>query len=88
MVSFCEEVVSEIKSASSEIEIRGILTRSLGNYQVTRGALNNSAVILNLIVSMRAAHVEVVDDYRTSSALLTAIAVLRDYQKTKMDFGF
>ena len=79
MVSFCEEVVREVGGASNEIEVREILGRALKNYQLNSGA-DHSLLVLNLIVSLRAAWAERKNP-DTSGGLLIAIDVLREHQK-------
>lgn len=81
MVSFCEGVVQEVKKASTEVEIRGILISSINEYQSAHGNEHNSMLILNLIASMRSAYVENLKDKHASSSLLTAISVLRNFQQ-------
>jgi hypothetical protein len=80
MVLFCEKVVGEIKNASSEVEVREILIRSVNNYQAAHDGQYNSMLILNLIASMRAAYAGTAEDH-VSDMLLAAISVLREYQK-------
>lgn len=87
MVAFCKAVIREIKGASNDVEIREILSRSLKDRNDTRGGPNHSMLILNLIVSIRAALAEKPDQH-TLSMLLFAMAELREYQKNNLNPKF
>lgn len=54
MVSYCDQVVSKIESAASEIEVKKIIDDSLLKYRSTKSNVHNEVkYILNMIVTLQ-----------------------------------
>lgn len=77
MVSFCEDIINEIKYASTDLELREIVSESFVKLQA-KGMFNESVFIMNMIVSMRAAKANQFD-HHIAKNLDQAIEIFRKY---------
>ena len=81
MLTFCESIVEEIKLATDETEIQEILGRSIKTFENKTSDVNNSGLVMGVIVSLRVARVRQ-SALTPSARLILAIDILRHYQKS------
>lgn len=81
MVSFCEEILREIKTAENEAALIKVIGNSLQMLQ-ERGNYNEDGYIMNMVVSLRALHTEELSIEALNNVTL-ATAIFRQFQKGK-----
>jgi len=77
MVSFCEEIINEIKHASSDQEIREVVNKSFVKLRA-KGMFKEGVYIMNMIVSLRATKANQ-PDHHVVENLNYAIEVFREF---------
>jgi len=77
MVSFCEDIINEIKRASTDLELREVVGESFVKLRA-KGMFNESVYIMNMIVSLRASKANQLDHHIVEN-LDSAIEIFREY---------
>ena len=77
MVSFCEEIIKEIKGVSTDLELREVVRKSFVKLRA-KGMFNERDYIMNMIVSLRAAKANQLDHHSVED-LDHAIEIFREY---------
>lgn len=80
MEAFCSEIVAEIKTAKSETELINVISHSMSQLRKERNSYNESAYIMNMIVSLRCTNPEDLAP-ETLNNINLAIAIFRQFQK-------
>ena len=80
MEAYCNEIISEIMTAKSEVEIIKVLAKSMSHLRKVRNSFNESAYVMNMIVSLRAAEQNELSNQALNNSAL-AIAIFRQIQK-------
>lgn len=80
MEAFCNEVVTEIKRAESEVELISVIGNSLSRLRKERNSFNERGYIVNMIVSLQAMDTQYVSVEALDNVRL-AIAIFRQLQK-------
>jgi hypothetical protein len=79
MVSFCNEVVNEIKAASDETALVGVIRSSMSRFRNERNSFNDDGYIMNMIVSLRSSERETLSS-RSIDNIRIAIAIFKKFQ--------
>lgn len=80
MVSFCNEVINEIKSASDETALVGVIRNSMARFRHERNSFNDEGYIINMIVSLKSSEREPLPSTSLNNIKI-AIAIFRKFQQ-------
>lgn len=80
MVLFCEGIVEEIISASTETELKEVVSGSLSRFRTTKNSYNENSYITNMIVTLRATKREDRPEEAIRNIKI-ALEIFRQYQK-------
>lgn len=82
MEAYCNEIITEIMTAKSEAEMIKVLAKSMSHLRKVRNSFNESAYVMNMIVSLRTAEQKELSSQALNNSAL-AIAIFRQIQKGK-----
>ena len=79
MVSFCNNVIHEIKCAGDETELVRIIRSSMTRFRNERQSFNDDAYIMNMIVSLKSSEQQPLPE-NSRDNIKIAIAIFRQFQ--------
>lgn len=80
MEIFCNEILTEIKSAKSETELIKVIRGSISQFRTNRNSFNETGYIMNMIASLRTSEQEILSSQILNNVKL-AIAIFGQLQK-------
>lgn len=79
MVSFCNNVIHEIKTAGDETELVRVIRRSMTRFRNERRSFNDEAYVMNMIVSLKSSEQQPLSANSLDNIKI-AIAIFRQFQ--------
>ena len=76
MILFCDRMISEIKSASTETELKEIVDNSFSRLRAINNSYNEASYVVRMMVTLRVARLEETAD-RASKNIKIAIEIFK-----------